>query len=120
MVVFRLIFMLILGVVLIRALEVTRSPSQDDVLPLLECPVCFDLPLPPIRTCIQGHIICADCCLKLPRCPLCQQRIDIGRNFFAEHFLNNSVIKCKFTIDGCRAELPGEKLKRHMQTCEFR
>ncbi|CAL8137606.1 unnamed protein product [Orchesella dallaii] len=103
-----------------RSLEVTRSPSQEDILSLLECPVCFDLPLPPIRTCVQGHIICAECCSRLTKCPLCQQRIDIGRNFFAEDFLNRSVIKCRFKVDGCDAELVGEKMKAHAQICEFR
>lgn len=103
-----------------RSLEVARSPSQDDIVSFLECPVCFELPLPPIRMCIQGHIICADCCCRLKKCPLCQQKIDIGRNFFAENFLNQSIIKCKFKVDGCKEELPGEKMKQHMQTCDFR
>lgn len=105
---------------LFRSLEVARSPSQEDIVSLLECPVCFDLPLPPIKTCIQGHIICADCCCRLNKCPLCQQKIDIGRNFFAENFISKSVIKCKFKVDGCNEELPGEKMKEHIQNCDFR
>jgi len=103
-----------------RSLEVTKSPATDDLVSLLECPVCFDLPLPPIRTCNRGHIICADCCPKLRICPLCQHHIGYGRNFFAEDFLNKSTMKCKFHQDGCLVELPGFRIRDHMQLCNYR
>lgn len=100
--------------------EVTASPSQEELLPLLECPVCFDLPLPPIRTCCQGHIICAECCPKLSGCPLCQSPIGYGRNFFAEDFVNKSTMRCKYRLDGCSCLLSGAIVKDHVKKCTFR
>jgi E3 ubiquitin-protein ligase SIAH1 len=99
---------------------VTKSPSQEDLVPLLECPVCFDLPLPPIRTCYQGHIICVNCCDKLSVCPLCQKPIGIGRNYFAETFLNTCTMRCRYYEDGCAVELPGSKIRAHMDRCNYR
>jgi len=104
----------------IRNLEISKSPGHNDLVSLLECPVCLDLPLPPIRTCCQGHIICSLCCPRLMVCPLCQQHIGTGRNFFAEDFLNKSTMKCKFSPDGCLTELSGSKIREHMDTCFYR
>jgi len=106
----------------LRGLEVTQSPSQEELLPLLECPVCFDLPLPPILTCYQGHIICANCCPKLvsKKCPLCQKGIGFGRNFFAEDFVNKSTMRCKYRSDGCNALFTGAEAKAHIPQCKYR
>jgi len=100
--------------------EVTSSPPKEELLPLLECPVCFDLPLPPIRTCNQGHIICAECCPKLSGCPLCQSPIGYGRNFFAEDFISKTTIRCKYRLDGCSMLLAGAGVRDHVKGCTFR
>ncbi|CAG7718394.1 unnamed protein product [Allacma fusca] len=103
-----------------RSWEVAETPKREDLLPLLECPVCLNLPLPPIRTCYQGHTICNNCSQKVSRCPLCQKPIGIGRNFFAEDFLSRSVVKCKYAQDGCNLRLHGANLKMHLNVCNFR
>lgn len=69
---------------------------------------------------MQGHIICAACTPRLRVCPLCQQHIGTGRNFFAEDFLNKSIFRCKYYEDGCFVELPGVKINEHVKDCRFR
>ena len=49
-------------------LDVAVSPgfhSTQDLLPLFECPVCYEYILPPISQCTQGHLICSSCKSKV-------------------------------------------------------
>jgi E3 ubiquitin-protein ligase SIAH1 len=45
---------------------------------LLECPVCFVVPISgPLKTCKSGHMVCGSCEPKLTNgCPLCREPID--------------------------------------------
>ncbi|UYV68355.1 SIAH2 [Cordylochernes scorpioides] len=54
------------------------SPPPADLASLFECPVCFDYVLPPILQCVNGHLVCAACRLKLLRCPTCRGPLGIS------------------------------------------
>ena len=43
--------------------------DTNQILTLLECPVCLDHITPPIKQCIKGHLVCTDCFPHLPHCP---------------------------------------------------
>lgn len=63
----------------------------------LECPVCFEVPMPPqkIFQCSKGHTICQDCYNKLQtkKCPGCREDWNNsnwpGRNLMAETMIRN-------------------------------
>ena len=44
----------------------------DDSSTALECPVCFETSQKPIYQCIEGHLICSICRLKVASCPVCK------------------------------------------------
>lgn len=53
---------------------------SQDLLTELECPVCYEIMLPPIRLCLEGHSICNTCRLQLDRCPTCRKPLTNARN----------------------------------------
>lgn len=50
----------------------------------LECPVCLETAASPISQCVHGHILCAGCRSKTPRCPVCRVRLGQGRCLVAD------------------------------------
>lgn len=44
----------------------------DELAALFECPVCFEIVLPPIMQCHVGHLVCSSCRPKLSCCPTCR------------------------------------------------
>jgi len=60
----------------------------DDINRFLECPVCYEVPIePPIYQCVNGHMICGDCKLRIQRCPQCSQPVK-ERLLFLERMLD--------------------------------
>ena len=55
------------------------SISQD-LLAELECPVCYEMMLPPIRLCVEGHSLCNTCRFRLESCPTCRKPLTNARN----------------------------------------
>jgi Zinc finger, C3HC4 type (RING finger) len=57
------------------------KPSDDDED--LECPVCFEDMLPPMRifACHNGHLLCSICLdnLKSQTCPICRDDLTIRK-----------------------------------------
>lgn len=51
-----------------------HSPGTltEELAALFECPVCFEIVLPPIMQCQVGHLVCANCRPKLSCCPTCR------------------------------------------------
>ena len=58
----------------------TPGTLTDELAALFECPVCFEIVLPPIMQCQVGHLVCASCRPKLSCCPTC--RGTLGNFFF--------------------------------------
>lgn len=50
----------------------TPGTLTDELAALFECPVCFEIVLPPIMQCQVGHLVCASCRPKLSCCPTCR------------------------------------------------
>ena len=38
-----------------------ENDGGGDMRKLIECPVCLEIPLPPIYLCERGHIVCTEC-----------------------------------------------------------
>ena len=60
-----------------RQSSIARRDMQREVL---ECPCCFDLMLPPVFQCRNGHAICSSCEPQLvpARCPACKEPMPRG------------------------------------------
>lgn len=55
----------------------------------LECPVCLESASSPVSQCVHGHILCAGCRAKTPRCPVCRVRLGQGRCLLADQVQRN-------------------------------
>ena len=53
---------------MIAFLDRTIAMKEEE----LECPVCYELPAPPIYKCPEDHLICNRCRPKLQQCPQCK------------------------------------------------
>ena len=54
--------------------------NNEEVLQLLECPVCLDHITPPMKQCVKGHLVCNECFPRLPHCPTCRSPMNQERN----------------------------------------
>ncbi|OXA46639.1 E3 ubiquitin-protein ligase SINAT2-like [Folsomia candida] len=98
--------------------QFTGTEIDDHLDKLLECPVCYDVILPPIISCCRGHSCCETCRASVHKCPICRGEFSNVRNLFAEQFLEKCQFKCKH---GCTVCLPAKDLTTHYQTeCYFR
>lgn len=98
-----------------------QTPASTEVAKLLECPVCYDIVLPPIVLCSGGHHVCNTCRPQLQTCPTCRGTFTNVRDRFAEEFLDQICsIRCKYASQGCTVSLPGRQLVEHQSKCNFR
>ena len=58
--------------------------ENEEVLTLLECPVCLDHITPPVKQCVKGHLVCNECFPRLPHCPTCRSPMNQERNLAVE------------------------------------
>jgi hypothetical protein len=121
----------------------TPGTLTDELAALFECPVCFEIVLPPIMQCQVGHLVCASCRPKLSCCPTCRgtlgkARISVRstqilirmyvlsfltgniRNLAMEKVANNLMFPCKHKSTGCRMSLGLNEKAEHEEICEFR
>jgi hypothetical protein len=88
-------------------LDCSGEEMENHLDKLLECPVCFEVILPPIMSCVEGHSWCQSCHASLQRCPVCRGNFMGVRNLLVEQFLEKCRFKCKHHNVGCSTVLPG-------------
>lgn len=92
----------------------------DDLLDI-ECPVCKEYMVAPIRMCETGHSFCQSCFIKLNLCPTCRQAKIPTRNFTLEKLCEVLKVPCKYKDDGCSIDvLKSKEMKDHIVKCDFR
>lgn len=62
----------------------TYDELNNELIQLLECPICFEYTTPPINQCLQGHIICNTCRQRVTTCPTCRTIFQESRNLIME------------------------------------
>ena len=92
---------------------------EEHLLKALECPICFQLMIPPITQCNNGHNICNTCKPKLHHCPTCRGDFVNIRNKFAEEFSGNVEHPCRFKESGCSKKLSLESKVSHEKKCRY-
>ncbi|KAK7868540.1 hypothetical protein R5R35_004822 [Gryllus longicercus] len=114
-----------------RALSRSPSPAaaaaaapqerQDEMLRLLECPVCMEHMFPPIEQCVNGHSVCARCRLCVSECPECKGRFAGTRCRRLEAICEVLLPRpCRHSTLGCRERLFADALPQHEAACGFR
>ena len=99
----------------------SANPSNEGLLSLFECPVCFDYVLPPILQCHAGHLVCSNCRPQVTSCPTCRGQLgDNIRNLAMEKLASTVMFPCRYQSSGCRLSLLHTKKTDHEETCEFR
>lgn len=83
----------------------------------LECPVCMEIVVPPVRQCVNGHVTCSACAETLANCSLCNQPILENNPTFINNLLAALPRPCKYS-DKCKEFcVTGDE---HENYCGFR
>lgn len=93
---------------------------SETVRKLIECPVCLELPLPPIYVCNKGHIVCNNCQARTYACPLCREHYSTTRGFVAEGIIEKCILRCKHADQGCPLSMRGSAMVEHIEYCDYR
>lgn len=96
--------------------------GKEVIASLFECPVCFELILPPIYQCQNGHVLCIRCRGNITYCPLCRSPMPSNiRNLQLEKLAEQFPMRCSFQEYGCKAMLIfGKERTDHESECVFR
>jgi len=93
--------------------------NNEEVLQLLECPVCLDHITPPMKQCIKGHLVCNECFPRLPHCPTCRSPMNQERNLAIEQIARLLKYPCRYYPMGCREAFILSKKGAHEQDCPY-
>eukprot|EP00930_Biecheleria_cincta_P095636 TRINITY_DN87584_c0_g1_i1.p1 TRINITY_DN87584_c0_g1~~TRINITY_DN87584_c0_g1_i1.p1 ORF type:complete len:419 (+),score=51.81 TRINITY_DN87584_c0_g1_i1:40-1257(+) len=105
--------------------EEQSGSLAEDIRAKLSCPVCFEVMLPPIRQCKEGHAVCGNCCDKLlqmerPKCPTCRCCISSSpaRALHLEQVAAMVNLTCKW--EGCMESVKYDNYAQHLGVCAKR
>ncbi|XVE72166.1 hypothetical protein DITRI_Ditri11bG0017000 [Diplodiscus trichospermus] len=104
--------------------QTTRDGSISITLTdpeVLDCPTCYEPLTIPIFQCINGHIICFRCLIKIGRkkCPSCADRMSHIRCKAMEKVLESFKVSCQNTKYGCREAFSYKEKQEHDKKCPF-
>ena len=95
--------------------------ESEEVLNQLECPVCYDYIIPPVKQCVKGHLVCSSCFQKLTpsTCPTCRSGLSQERNFAVEKIAYLLKYPCRYYISGCKEIVLLPKKDFHERNCQY-
>jgi hypothetical protein len=93
----------------------------------LECGVCFNIMLPPIRQCAEGHNFCDKCSSRLMtggapsarKCPTCRIQLTnpVARARNLEHWAAEVDVEVTCDMEECGAQFRYSEYADHQKTC---
>jgi len=96
------------------------SRALDDVLLSdMECPVCIEYMVPPIKLCTNGHNICCKCRESVHRCPTCRAQFSEIRCVVLENIARRLKYPCSNRQNGCRDLFSIEHIAKHHTVCVY-
>jgi E3 ubiquitin-protein ligase SIAH1 len=85
----------------------------------LECPVCMEYMVPPIKLCTNGHNICSKCKGKVNCCPTCRANYSDIRNVALENIARIQKYPCANRKTGCSELFSIEHIAEHQALCIY-
>jgi hypothetical protein len=98
--------------------ELSRALG-DALLKELECPVCVQYMVPPIKLCMNGHNICSKCRESVQRCPTCRSKFSKIRNVALENIARSQKYPCANRQSGCLEFFSIEHIAKHQAGCVY-
>ena len=92
---------------------------DEDLLKDLECPVCMQYMVPPIKLCTNGHNICSKCRERVQRCPTCMGEFLETRNLVLENIARKLKYPCANRQSGCLELFSIEHITKHQAACVY-
>ena len=104
-----------------RVLDMDKmSRALDEaLLKELECPVCMENMVPPIKLCTNGHNICSKCRESVQCCPTCRAEFSHIRSVALEHIARNQKYPCANRQKGCLDLFSIEHIAKHHADCVY-
>ena len=85
----------------------------------MECPVCMEYMVPPIKLCMNGHSTCSKCKESIQCCPTCRASFTEIRNVVLENIAISQKYPCANKRNGCLELLSIEHIAKHQAGCVF-
>ncbi|CAG9560301.1 unnamed protein product [Danaus chrysippus] len=95
----------------------TVKEFNQNLLRLLECPVCLEWMEPPMCQCRRGHLVCGRCRARLSACPVCRITFSSVRNRAMEAVTELLRYPCRY---GCGRETRLRRRSVHEASCAAR
>jgi len=85
----------------------------------LECPVCMEYMVPPIKLCTNGHNICNKCRDRVQQCPTCRAEFSETRSVVLENIVRRQKYPCTNRQNGCLELFSIEHIAKHHAVCVY-
>jgi E3 ubiquitin-protein ligase SIAH1 len=92
---------------------------DEALLKDLECPVCMEYMVPPIKLCNKGHNICSICKNRVQYCPTCRAKFSNIRNVTLENIARRQKYPCPNRKSGCLDLLSIGHIAEHHAVCGY-
>jgi len=92
---------------------------DEDLLKEIECPVCLQYMVPPIKLCKNGHNICSNCRANVQCCPTCRGEFSGIRNVALENIARRLNYPCVNRQNGCLGSFSIQNIAIHQAVCEY-
>jgi E3 ubiquitin-protein ligase SIAH1 len=92
---------------------------DEALLSDLECPVCMEYMVPPIKLCNNGHNICSKCRDQVDCCPTCRTKFTDIRNVALESIARRQKYPCANRGSGCFDLFSIEHIAEHQAVCTY-
>jgi len=91
----------------------------DALLKEMECLVCMEYMVPPIKLCTNGHNICSKCRERVTCCPTCRASFTEIRNVALENIVSSQKYPCANRQNGCLDLFSIEHIAEHQAVCVY-
>ena len=92
---------------------------DEALLKNLECPVCMEYMVPPIKLCTNGHNICSKCRESVQHCSTCRAEFSEIRNVTLEDIARRQKYPCVNRLRGCRELFSLQHIAKHHDVCVY-
>jgi len=96
--------------------ELARAVGEA-LLKEMECPVCMEYLVPPIKLCTNGHNICSKCRGRVQCCPTCRAEFSETRFLALENIVRRQKYPSANRQRGCLELLSIERIAEHQAAC---